>query len=139
MIGSCYSGSDISANLVGHARKVVNLFSRPYLVSPRLISTKLVNSKYSILPIDFVDYNRRIVYGDPDMIDEEKQAMNKNFLKNLCPLQTRKDKIHPPLFIDIDDESQQPPPEVVISISDTYIELVNAGKIKMNLLLKCSR
>jgi dimethylaniline monooxygenase (N-oxide forming) len=132
VIGCCYSGSDISANLVGHASEVVNVFSRPYLVSPRLVPTKLDNDKYSILPIDFVDYNRKLVYIEKDasLTDEEKKNFVKNYLKNLCPLQTRRDQIHPSLFIDLDDEKIQPPPEVVISISDTYIEHVVAGKIK---------
>ena len=120
VIGACYSAVDISANLVGHSKEVVNIFTRPYLVVPRLVP---IENK--IWTIDMVDYTRA---NEHALKNDAERRFFFDFLKKLFPQQTDKELAHPALYIDLDQMHTQNR-ELVVSISDTYIEKVNAGKI----------
>jgi hypothetical protein len=85
------------------------------------------------LPIDFIDYNRKLAYigKDSELSDEEKRQTIREYLKTISPLQIEKGKLDPSLYIDVDELiREENAPEIVISITDTYIESVVSGKIK---------
>ena len=122
VVGSSHSGVDISAQLVGHASFVVNVFNRTYLVTSRLVKLKNSDNKYKIVPFDFL---RRSNYGHKEN-QTGIEAKRKAFLRSVFPKQTRDRSVVPSaLHFDLEDEKQ----EVLISISDTYIEKVIEGKI----------
>jgi dimethylaniline monooxygenase (N-oxide forming) len=128
LLGFNVSGIDISTNLVGHAKSITNVLSRPYLVAPRLIATKLdARSKFVVTPFDLYFYKRCIAFQSKQMAGlskEEKKLKRKQFLQSVFS-QTNKLQTHPALFFDVDDEKQ----ETLMTISDSYLELVEQNKI----------
>jgi dimethylaniline monooxygenase (N-oxide forming) len=128
LIGFNVSGIDISTNLVGHAESVVNVFRRPYLVASRLIATRHATdkSKFCITTFDLHYYKRCIAFPSyGNLSKEEKKLKRKQSLQAVFS-QTHKDRCHPALYFDVDDEKQ----ETLLTISDSYLDLVEAGKIK---------
>jgi dimethylaniline monooxygenase (N-oxide forming) len=127
VVGSSHSGVDLSVELVNHAKSVLNVFSRPYLVTSRLVKTKMREHTYKIVPLDFYGNTRSILYGQRNSIlsDQEKLAQRRAYLRKRFPIQTNRALIHPDLFVDVDEENV----DFVTSISDCYIDLVLENKI----------
>jgi dimethylaniline monooxygenase (N-oxide forming) len=128
LLGFNVSGIDISTNLVNHAKSITNVFTRPYLVAPRLIATKIDNkSKHEIVPFDLYFYRRCIAFQSKQIVNlskEEKKQRRKQFLQRVFT-QTYKGKTHPALYFDVDDDKQ----ETLMTISDSYLDLVEQKKI----------
>ena len=70
-----------------YRRSVCNIFSRPYLVSPRLTSYKLDENKYKILPYDVFFKHTAWTNGfkelDLSMSNEERDLAQINAFKNV--------------------------------------------------------
>jgi dimethylaniline monooxygenase (N-oxide forming) len=133
VIGTSLSGSEIASFIVDQAREVVNIFPRPYLAIPRLVHSKKENGKYSIIPVDFIDFTRKVAYVDrhPGLTPEMRRAVVKQIYMGLFPQQTNRETVvHPDLFVDLDDESKQLPMDVPATFTDTYLEAIEAGKIR---------
>jgi dimethylaniline monooxygenase (N-oxide forming) len=132
VIGMSLSGAEIAAELAGHACEVINVFPRPFLVLQRLIHRKKENGKFQILPVDVANFTRRFEYfdRDPKMTLKMQRAMIKQAFEALFPIQTNKSLSPIDLYVDLDDESKHLPKDILITLSDTYLESVQAGKIK---------
>ena len=131
VVGNSYSGVEISTHLVssGHVNSLVNVFNRPYLILPRLIKIKSVNEQkntYHIIPIDLL-FGRIISHVDPvknpDWREKEKETKLKLY-SQLCPLQTNKNKAHPDLYYELDNNEP-----IREAVTDNYIPYVRSGKI----------
>jgi dimethylaniline monooxygenase (N-oxide forming) len=108
VIGFSQSGSEQASLLVNHAQEVVNIFKRPYLLTQRLVHVSKENGKWSILPVDFFNFRRRLACFDrhPDSSSEQCRSCAKGLLQMINPQQTNKDIIHPDLFVDLDDPTK---------------------------------
>lgn len=123
IVGNSYSGAEISSHLVGHAKQVINIFSRPYLVFPRLLKIETEEKNvYNIYPNDLF-YSRKLAFttGTPD---EERKAKIAIFSK-LCPVQTDKKKSHPDMYYELNDDEP-----IREAVTDNYYSYVTSGKIK---------
>lgn len=129
-LGCSVSGAEISERLVGQAESVTNIFSRPYLITPRLIKYKLITDTgknlYSILPIDLFFNRRSLTYPNPKLTPDENKEEMKQILTRVFPYQTNQQLSHPALYFDIETYRTVP----LLSISDFYIEYVKENKIK---------
>jgi cation diffusion facilitator CzcD-associated flavoprotein CzcO len=132
VIGMSLSGTEIASYIVGHARVVVNIFPRPYLVKTRLAHKKKENGKFQIVPSHFLSFTRRAAYTDrdPSMTPEKRRAVLKQILEATFPYQTNKIISPPDLYVDLNDESKRLPMDVQVCLADYYLEHVQAGKIK---------
>lgn len=126
ILGCSISGTEIAASLVGHARDVTNIFSRPYLVSSRMVHYKISESKYKILPRDLFFYRRLFHYPDSSLSKDEVHKLKIDTFKRAFPYQTDAKKSHPDLFVDLD----VPKPIILHATSDYYIPYVIEQKIK---------
>ncbi|CAF0858155.1 unnamed protein product [Brachionus calyciflorus] len=130
ILGCSLSGSEIAASLVGHAKSIVNIFPRTYLITPRLVTYKLTSDtgdKYKILPIDLFFNRRAFNYPDAKLSKKESEQIKLELFKRLFPYQTNKDKCH---FNDLYVDLNQPNQEILIAISDYYLRYVQEGKIR---------
>jgi hypothetical protein len=125
VIGSSHSGTDICVELVGHARRVINLFARTHLVVGRLSAVPIADDRqgtaHRIVPTDFLRSTRAVAFT-------ETRETRRDLFKLLCPVQTNRQLIHPDLYVDLDDQAGSN--EFLVSISDRYIELSEAGRIE---------
>jgi dimethylaniline monooxygenase (N-oxide forming) len=130
VLGFGFSAIDASVNLVGKAREIVNVFSRPYPITHRLTNYQLLPNTYKIAPIDVFFKHPFLIHGfkEPttEFSKEETVDLRKQAFKNMFPKQTIKEKSHPDLFVDLEDSSQ----EFLLVYSDNYIEMVEEKKIK---------
>ena len=129
VIGHSFSATDMSANLVGTAATVTNIFRRPYLVTPRFIRFKSELNKnkpnsFHVVPNDFVVFRRAVFLYEPQT-PEEFRAFNRKHLAQMNVEQSNKEKSHPELFYDFDVET-----EIRQSISDNYYGMVKRGDIR---------
>jgi hypothetical protein len=125
VVGCSHSGVDISAELVNHARSIINVFARPYLVVSRLVKIPVNERRCNIVPLDFFGNTRSALHAQTTVSDKEKQILKKQFYKTKYPIQTNRDLIHPALYVDVDDKNV----DIVSSICDSYIDLVRENKI----------
>jgi dimethylaniline monooxygenase (N-oxide forming) len=124
VVGNSYSGVEISAHLVGHAKTIVNIFNRPYLSFPRLLKVE-TNEKnvYNIIPVDLF-YGRELCFSIPINKEEERKSKIELFGK-LCPHQTNKAKCHPAMYYELDDDEP-----IREAVTDNYYPYIMRGKIK---------
>jgi len=129
VMGHSYSATDISANCVGTAATVTNLFRRPYLVTPRLIRFKSElnrnkKNSFHVVPIDFLIFRRVSTLCDAQT-PEGIREFNCKHLKQINVEQSNKEKSHPELFYDFETED-----EIRESISDNYYGFIKKGMVK---------
>ena len=125
VVGCSISGAEITASLVGHAKRVVNIFQRPYLMVPRLVRYKIDSKSYGILPCDMFFYRRSFTYAKEGQSSAETRSQKIDQLKKLFPEQTNKDISHPDLFFDLNNPNQ----ELLVAVSDYYYPYVKQNKI----------
>jgi dimethylaniline monooxygenase (N-oxide forming) len=126
VVGCSISGAEITASLVGHAKRVVNIFPRPYLMLPRLVKYSMDNGDtYKIWPMDFFSYRRCFTYPKEGQSPDELYKYKLGVFKSIFPEQTNKNVSHPDLFVDLDDPNQ----EVLVALSDRYYPYVKQNKI----------
>jgi dimethylaniline monooxygenase (N-oxide forming) len=127
ILGFSLSGADLSSQLVGHAKSITNIFTRPYLVAPRLVSHRLNNGKYGIITFDHYFYRRclNLTLESKKKTKAQIRNMWKLVLADTFPYQTGKNPIDENLFFDLEDENK----ELLITISDNYIDFVGQKKI----------
>lgn len=125
VVGMGFSGVDLCEKLVDHAKSIVNVFPRPYLVTPRLCAIKKGDHDcYTIVPIDLVLYKR--VFGglkSSGLSEEEVKKKLNEFLVQVFPYQTNKEISNPELFYDLDKKDQG----LLVSLSDYYLEYVKGS------------
>ena len=117
LIGASFSSSDLSANLVGHASEIINVFRKPYFICKKLISIKNADNTFSIKPIDFIFHTR----SSAGLSSNEERIKKYSCM---FPEQIELDSSHP-LHINL-KEVEYPK----ISISDFYYDYVKEGKIR---------
>jgi dimethylaniline monooxygenase (N-oxide forming) len=122
VVGNSYSGVEIASHLVGHAKSIVNLFSRPYLVMPRLLKLKAEEENhYHIVPIDLL-FGRELTFG---ATSKEEERLNKiKLYKELCPHQTDMNKSHPSMYYELDNDEP-----IREAVTDNYYPFIRQGKI----------
>ena len=125
VVGCSISGAEITASLVGHAKRVVNIFPRPYLMLPRLVKYKIDQNNYGILPVDMFFYRRSLTYPKEGQSSSETRLQKIELIKNLFPEQTNKNISHPDLYFDVNNPNQ----ELLIAVSDYYYPYVKQNKI----------
>ena len=125
VVGCSISGAEITASLVGHAKRVVNIFPRPYLMMSRLVKYKMNDGTYKIWPMDFFSYRRCFTYPKQGQTPEELYKYKLSVFKSIFPEQTNKNVSHPDLYVDLDDPKQ----EVLVALSDKYYPYVKQNKI----------
>ena len=120
VVGNSYSGAEIAAHLVGHAKSIINVFSRPYLVFPRLLKIE-TNEKnvYNIYPNDLF-YSRLMAYNTQTR-EEERRTKIEIFSK-LCPIQTNKKKSHPDMYYELNDDEP-----IREAVTDNYYSFITQG------------
>ena len=129
VVGCSIRGSEISEKLVGNAKQVINVFRRPYIITPRLIcfkkEPKIENDQddfgnYGIIPWDMYFFRRSFVF--------QNFESKKKHISELFPEQTNKELSHPALYIDMNtlSSSNQLP---LLSISNFYNLYVKEKKI----------
>jgi hypothetical protein len=128
VVGHSYSATDVSANCVGTAAKVTNLFRRPYLVTTRLIRFKSEINKnkknsFHVVPIDFISF-RRAGSLCPDPSEEGYNNFKRTYSQTVNVEQSNKEKSHPELYYDFEAED-----EIRESISDNYYGFVKKGLV----------
>lgn len=128
IVGGSLSAVDLAAHLVGYAKSVLNIFSRAYLVAPRIVAVKQdQGNSVKIVPIVSLFWNRESAYFSKrtDVTKEQKRERFKKFLRETFPTQTIREQLcDPSLFVDIESEEG-----IAVAISDTYIEKVISGQI----------
>jgi dimethylaniline monooxygenase (N-oxide forming) len=138
VVANSYSGVEISSHLVGHAKHVVNLFSRPYLVFPRLLqipidetvvdekSKRLVTvrrkDKFKIVPIDLF-FSRAETFTTYKTKEDERRAKVELY-KKLCPDQTNRAKALPQMYYELDNDEP-----IREAVTDNYYPYIKNGKI----------
>jgi dimethylaniline monooxygenase (N-oxide forming) len=130
VLGFGFSAIDSSVNLVGKAREIVNVFSRPYLITHRLTTYRISENTYKIAPIDVFFKHPFFIHGfkEPpvgELSKEEISSLRRQSFKNIFPKQTNKAIANPALFVDVDNQSQ----EFLLIYSDNYLEQVDEQKI----------
>lgn len=123
VLGNSLSGLDVSAHLVGHSKSIINVFKRPYLISPRLVKFKRENGTYGIIPIELL-FHRRCQHANNNLSEQEANRRKFEFLSQLYPYQTNKSLSNPEMFIDLNESV-----EYCKVRSDHYIEYIRKGKI----------
>ncbi len=112
--------------MVGHVSSLVNVFSRPYLVFPRLLKIKSENKNekntYQIVPIDLL-FGRDLTFNTYKTKEEEREAKIKLYTQ-LCPHQTNKKKAHPAMYYELNDDEP-----IREAVTDNYYPYVRMGKI----------
>lgn len=126
VVGNSYSGVEIAAHLVGHARTVINVFSRPYLVLPRLVKVESRDKNgdrnfMHILPMDMLSGRDKLY---TKMTKEEQRAQKIALFSKICPHQTNKKLAHPAMYYDLDNDEP-----VRKAVTDNYYPFVRQGKI----------
>jgi dimethylaniline monooxygenase (N-oxide forming) len=130
IVGFGFSAIDAAVNLADKAKTVINVFSRPYLISHRLTNYKLTENSFKMAPVDVFFNNPLFIHGFKEPVSDnissnELRQLRANALKNIFPKQTNKELAHPALYIDVDDEKN----EFLLNFSDHYLDLVEANKI----------
>ena len=118
VVGGSTSGVDLSTHLVSHSRSVYHLFRRTPFVVPLLWKYKLSQDRYLIFPYEFILHTREL---NSDCDDREMRQRIKHIMADLFPFQTSS-KCPESLRIGENDE-------LIIVLSDTYIDYVKEGKI----------
>ena len=123
VVGGSLSSTDISSQLVGHAKSVVNLFRSTPFVVPLLWKERLSQNEYSIVPYEFLTFIRRVYYAKN--IDQDEHALNiRSNLKRLFPFQMDKNpKCPESLHMDVNQSFR-------VGLSDHYMDRMKDGKIK---------
>jgi cation diffusion facilitator CzcD-associated flavoprotein CzcO len=121
VVGNSYSGAEISSHLVGHAKSIVNVFSRPYLVFPRLLKIETGEKNvYHIIPNDLF-YSRMLAFTS---LSREEERRNKiEIFSKLCPIQTNKKKAHPDMYYELNDDEP-----IREATTDNYNSFISNGK-----------
>jgi dimethylaniline monooxygenase (N-oxide forming) len=140
VIANSFSGVEIASHLVGFAKKVINVFNRPYLVFPRLLQVPVEDfkkthgeegsyikpselNKFHIIPIDL--YFSRYL-SEPKELSPEQQRRDKiELYRKLCPEQTDKNIASPEMYYELDNDDP-----VREAVTDNYYPYVKNGKIK---------
>jgi cation diffusion facilitator CzcD-associated flavoprotein CzcO len=122
VVGNSYSGAEISSHLVGHAKSITNVFTRPYLVFPRLLRIETEEKNvYNIFPNDLF-YSRKLAFTTQTP-EQERKAKIEIFSK-LCPIQTNKKKSHPDMYYDLDNDEP-----IREAVTDNYYSYVTSGTL----------
>jgi hypothetical protein len=117
---------DISEKLVDHAKHVINIFRRPYLICKKMIKTSSIDEKNknetenSIIPWDLFFFRR--AFNSALSTSHEAQI---KIYSSLFPNQTNKTLSHPALFFDLHDKTQP----ILISPAENYKTFVSENKI----------
>lgn len=123
IVGNSYSGAEISSHLVGHAKTITNVFSRPYLVFPRILKVETEEKNvYNIYPNDLF-YSRELAFKTQTKEEERKTKIE--IFSKLCPIQTNKKKSHPDMYYELNDDEP-----IREAVTDNYYSYVTQGKIK---------
>ena len=124
IVGNSYSGVEISSHLVGHAKQVINLFSRPYLVFPRLLQIPSENTtdKFKIIPIDLY-FSRNETFTTYKTKEDERKAKIELY-KKLCPDQTSRERSLPEMYYELDNDEP-----IREAVTDNYYPYTKNGKI----------
>jgi cation diffusion facilitator CzcD-associated flavoprotein CzcO len=128
IVGNSYSGAEIAAHLVGHCKSIVNVFSRPYLVFPRLLKIETDEKNvYNIYPNDLF-YSRMLAFNS--MTREEERKSKIEIFSKLCPIQTNKKKAHPDMYYELNDDEP-----IREAVTDNYYSYITQGKFIFNIFL----
>ena len=119
-IGSSASGIDISASLVGHAKKIINIFESPHLIAPSILEYKTQSKEIEMFPSDMLFFSLSFMNKR-----DQSNELEENLYTNLFSEQTNKSLSHPSLYIDL-KASQKP---ILVSISNSYLTYVKQEKI----------
>lgn len=123
VVGNSYSGAEISSHLVGYAKSITNVFSRPYLVFPRLLKIETEEKNvYNIYPNDLF-YSRELAFKARTR--EEERKLKIDIFSKLCPIQTNKKKSHPDMYYELNDDEP-----IREAVTDNYYSYVTQGKIR---------
>lgn len=122
VVGNSYSGAEISSHLVGHAKSITNVFTRPYLVFTRLLRIETEEKNvYNIFPNDLF-YSRKLAFTTQTP-EQERKAKIEIFSK-LCPIQTNKKKSHPDMYYELDNDEP-----IREAVTDNYYSYVTSGTL----------
>jgi len=118
VVGSSFSGCEIASDLVGVAKSIIHVSSRPYWVMPRYYPTEDGVRQ----PIDLVRFTRQAGYHSFGGLTSEEinQAKNRAYFERVCPEQ----KDVPALAIE-KDSTDSP----FFTLSDRYLPAVKRGLI----------
>jgi dimethylaniline monooxygenase (N-oxide forming) len=133
VVGASWNATCISALLVNDgAKSISNIFRRPYLVLPKLVTKKYQTDEtadhdaYSIVPVDVALFTRAQMYPPHDVTDHQDIAkFYAQILMSICPEQTNQTLSHPELYVDLlrDDG------EKGLCVNDSYYSFVKSGRI----------
>jgi len=124
VVGNSYSGVEISSHLIGHVDSLVNVFSRPYLVFPRLLKLRYNDyerNAFRIVPIDLM-FGRELTFSAKSKEEERKAKVD--LYTQLCPHQTNKQKSLPEMYYELDDDEP-----IREAVTDNYYPFIRSGKI----------
>jgi dimethylaniline monooxygenase (N-oxide forming) len=116
VVGSSNSSVEIASDLVGHAKSVINLFRRPFWVTPKFVKRKSNQNKDIYVPRDFLFYTRKFTYSNESKYEKYSEILPEQVDKNICP---------PDLYIDANYNLP-----VNFGISEHYFRLVKEKKIE---------
>lgn len=92
VVGGSNSSVEISSDLIGYSKSVINLFNRPFWVIPKFVPIKSKTTQDEIyIPRDFIFYTRNFTYSEEDKF--KKYSL-------ICPDQCNKESCPSDLFID---------------------------------------
>jgi dimethylaniline monooxygenase (N-oxide forming) len=123
VVGCSLSGAQIASALVGHAKRVVNIYPRKYFIANKLFKFKRADSTWGILPLDLL-FSKRIIAHSPHQ-GPASEAARIAIFKGLFPEQTQPALCHPELYIDLEEPNQ----EILVTVSDSYMPLVKQNKL----------
>ena len=120
VIGHSFSASEICADLVEQQAIVINAFSNPHWIIKKFIK---IPGKDSCSPIDFLLLNRKSMQDEKKIKSNKELFIHRNsFFSSIFPNQNKNKELY------INPYSSNPP---LISISETYFELVEQNKIHL--------
>lgn len=127
IVGGCISAIDLAEILANHVKPVTHVFRRKFGVIPRLCREKIAEPcSYQIQPIEFFINKRLNCYVDESLA--KFKLPNKSDLKKFLAFQSNPNPTCPEVLrIEYDDNTTE---EVVIVLSDSYIDSVRDGKIR---------
>lgn len=124
VVGSSFSGTEISVDIAKEGKSVVNFINNPHWILPRYIPLNPANHTFK-LPVDLVFYKRatRKQQAEIKFKTSDDNRRTHAYMSSIC-----KDQAIASQNLAIDVNSGLPSQ---VAISDSYIDLVNSGKISV--------
>lgn len=125
IIGSGFSGIEIAPDIASSAKKVYHSFRTPHWILPRNIPVNPVEQKSPKWPLDLLFYNNRSARKQKEEVKFKTAEDNRKsnaYMNSICQKQSEISN-----DLKIPEEKWSEPSQV--SISDTYLDNVEKGKI----------